>query len=137
MSDVPLTLDELKAELGKDMLLCALDIFGQDNASSQRMVIVAPPAHHIEAANKMREENPEEMKAIGMVAQRALQGLPGGVDSVLTSIMSDLSTDMFGVRSILTRKARCLATVFGALMKQTPEDVEKCLKAIVAFGNGE
>jgi hypothetical protein len=137
MSDVPLTLDELKTELGKDMLLFALDIFGQDNASSQRMVIVAPPAHHIEAANKMREDNPEDMKAIGMVAERALQELPGGIDNALTSIMSDLSKDLYGARSILSRKARYLATVFGALMKQTPEDIEKCLKAIVAFGNGE
>lgn len=137
MSDVPLTLDELKTELGKDMLLFALDIFGQDNASSQRMVIVAPPAHHIEAANKMREDNPEDMKAIGMIAHRALQELPGGIDNVLTSIMSDLSKDLYGARSILSRKARYLATVFGALMKQTPEDIERCLKAIVAFGNGE
>ena len=137
MSEVPLTLDELKAELGKDMLLAALDVFGRDNASSQRMVIVAPPTHHIEAANKWREDNPEEAKAIGAIAHRALQELPGGVDNVLTSIMSSLSKDVYGVRSIISRKARYLATVFGALMKQTPEDIEKCLKAIVAFGNGE
>jgi hypothetical protein len=137
MSEVPLTLDELKTEFGKDMLLAALDVFGQEDASSQRMVIVAPAAHHIEAANRWREANIDETKAIGAVAQRALVELPRGVDGALMSLMSDMSKDLYGIRSALSRKARYIATVFGVLMTQSPEDIEKCLKAIVAFGNGE
>lgn len=137
MSEVPLTLDELKTEFGKDMLLAALEVFGQANETTQRMVIVAPAAHHIEAAERWRETNQEEMKAIGAVAQRALVELPRGVDGALVSLMSDMSKDLYGIRDILAIRARYIGYLLGILMGQPPEDIEKCLKAIVAFGNGE
>lgn len=137
MSEVPLTLDELKTEFGKDMLLTALEIFGQTNEATRHMVIVAPAAHHIDAAEKWRETNPEEMKAIGAIAHRALVELPGGVDNALISIMSDLSKDLYGIRDILGLHARYMGYLFGILMGQPADDIEKCLTAIVAFGNGE
>lgn len=137
MSEVPLTLDELKTEFGKDMLLTALEVFGQANEATQRMVIVAPAAHHIMAAERWRETNPEETKAIGAVAQRALVELPRGVDGAMGSLMSDMSKDLYGIRNVLGLHARYMGYLLGILMGQPADDIEKCLTAIVAFGNGE
>ncbi len=137
MSEVPHTLDELKVELGKDMLLYALDAYGQVNEKAQHLIVVAPSAHHVAAVEDWRAANPDAVKAIGAVARRALSELPRGVDNVLISIMSDLSTDLGGVRGVLSSEARYITHILGVLPTQSAEDIEKCLVAIVAFSNGE
>lgn len=137
MSEVPLTLTELKARLGKDMLLFTLDAYGIDNEDTRPAILNAPEDQLIEAANTWRTANAEEMKAVGTVADRALRELPGGKHVALTSIMSDLSKDLYGIQGILGLNARYLGYVFGLLGGQSPDDMEKCLQAIVAYGNGE
>ena len=137
MSEVPLTLDELKTEFGKDMLLTALEMFGSANETTQRAVARASASHHIAAAEDWRKANQEKMQIVGTIANRALVELPGGVDNALMSIMSDLSKDLYGIRDILNISARYMGYLFGILMGQPKDDIEKCLTAIVAFGNGE
>jgi hypothetical protein len=137
MSEVPLTLEELKITIGKNMLLDALKLFGQDNESMQRMVVVAPPAHHIAAAEDWCNANLDKMKVVGGVASRALTELPAGLDSALISIMSDLSNDTDGVQEILRQRAPRIAYIFGILPAESVDDIKKCLEAIVAFCSGE
>lgn len=137
MSEVPLTLTDLKTEFGKNMLLATLSIFGVSNSDSRPAVIEAPQAELVGVADEWRHNNPEEVKILGAHAQRLLVKLPGEVGGALASVRSDLVNELPGIPDGSHYKARYLVDVFGQLTGQSLEDMEKCLKAIVAFGNGE
>lgn len=137
MSEVPLTLNDLKAEFGKDMLLMTLDAYDVSNEDSRPAVIKAPKSDLIEEAEKWRDANPEAAKAVGTVAHRTLVRLPGDAGSSLTSIRNYMAKDLKIERDAIGRRGRYLVGVLDILMDQAPEDTERCLKAIVAFGNGE
>lgn len=137
MSDVPLTLEELKIEFGKSILLEGLEEYNVEGTPVHNMVIVAPNYHHINAAEKWREANPAEARSIGAIANHALGELPGGIDNTLMSIISDHMKDLYGIQGILDAKAPYFQTILANLAKHSMKDIEQCLKAIVAFGNGE
>ena len=137
MSEVPLSLEELKIGIGKYQLLADLELVNANTDDMRRVVVNASNRHHIKAAENWRHANPTEARSIGAIANRALQEVPGGMDNVLVSIMSDHFGDLYGIQNILTNKAPYFQEVFTNLATQSPEDVEKCLVAIVAFSNGE
>lgn len=137
MSEVPLTLTDLKTEFGKDMLLITLGVFGVSNADSRPAIIDAPQEELMGVADEWRDNNLDEAKVLGAHARRVLVKLPGEVGGSLPSIKSDVAHELSRVPGAQHYKARYLVSVFELLKGQSLEDMEKCLKAIVAFGNGE
>lgn len=137
MGEVPLTLTELKTEFGKDMLLITLEAFDVSTESSRPAITEAPEKELIGVAEEWRENNAEEVQSIGSLARRVLVKLPGDAGDALPAYRHELSQEVRDIKDSLSLKGRYLATVLDDVMEQPHENAEKCLRAMVAFSNGE
>lgn len=140
MSDVPNSLDELKAEIGANIARRQThEVFGNNEVAVQGTFHSAPRAHHIEAANRWRNDQPEAAKRIGEMAASALVYFHLDTpDTAVASLLNELPTlfrelsaeqvDQFNVymEPILTR-----------MFAVDPPRTEKCLQALVYYGRGE
>jgi hypothetical protein len=137
MSEVPRTLTELKTEFGKTMLLMTLEAYDISNESSQHVIINAPHDELMAVADEWRAANLDASRAVGLYALQSLARLAGDAGSASATNDSSLTLDFLGIEASLSPKADYLIAVFDALHKHPLEDVQKCLRAVAAFGNGE
>jgi hypothetical protein len=137
MSEVPLTLTQLKTEFGKSMLMATLEAYDISNDFTRPIVIDMPHDDLIEVVDEWRKANLKEVKAVSLLAHRILVRLPGDLGNALASIRSDLKQELSGVQDILSPKGRYLGAVCDRLDEQPLENVEKYLKVLVAYCSGE
>lgn len=138
MSEVPRTLNELKVQIGKNILTDNIrSMYGTDE-TLEEVVSRASHDHHIEAAERWRIVYPEATEKIGLIAQRALGDLPGEPSLAMSSILGDIH--MFTVDLAEDEGDNLnahIGPVFRNAFSEGPERAKECLEALVAYANGE
>lgn len=141
MSDLPLTLTDLKIAIGKNIIHWGMTdlVEGFDDDFDIELVIEGVSTeHYIKAAEGWRERYPKVVAHTTWIAERALPYLPDNRDCLLGAIMNDT----FTVTGLL-RPRECVLFVFylrpilQGIMSAKPAEAAECLKALAAFGRGE
>jgi len=98
--ELPTSLNELKLELGREILSRGLAIFHGSNIPAWA---INRPANeeHIAAAEKWRQAHEDKLAGLAQMIKRALPYLPEDKDGALNSLMSDDWSDTFGTSEFM------------------------------------
>ena len=140
MSDVPLSLTELKVAIGNNILsreLVDLTEDVGDDFDIEVVVVGLPDDDLIDAAESWRATYPEAAESAAWIAERALPYLPDKA-AMFAGIMNDACE----VTGLLPPHESVLFVFYVCPVLQKVQSVEAaevalCLEALIAFGRGE
>lgn len=134
----PQSARELKIQLGKFILTESIKAIGHERDLDMAMSRAADSAH-IEAAETAKKVYRLPLRPIVETARRAREamGNQGDINLVLISIVSDMSTNPYGLRDAFAQPPLgYFRQVYSSLLRE-PENAQRVLDAIVEFGQEE
>jgi hypothetical protein len=124
---IPRNIHEFRVELGKALLVHAFQTTGLE--LPDYVMDSSPNEYHVEAADRWCADYSGRLRGLAALARRA--AMTNDDDMARISIMSDLESNLYGVRDFLHRaESRYVADVFGAGMLQNGEELRNFLQLV-------